>query len=72
MENNNRESASEKGVSLEAAVRSALQDTADCPRLPPDFAGHVEAAVLAKHAAHTPFFRRFRNLAGTDPVLLHL
>ena len=45
MESENRESAYEKGMSLEAAVKSALQDTADCPRLPPDFTGRVEAMI---------------------------
>ena len=56
----------EKGSPLEDAVKSALQDTADCPELSADFAARVEAMVGRAHpAGHGRAFRIAASIAAS-------
>ena len=54
-----------KGLPLEEALKSALQDTADCPELSADFDARVEAMVRRSHPArHGRAFRIAASIAA--------
>lgn len=65
MENDSAESAYEKGMPLEEAVKSALQDMADCPELSAGFASRVETMIgRARPVRHGKAFKIAASIAA--------